>query len=86
MSRLADMRIYLTSYLQAPDYRPSLQHCSVPVTVFIGQKSWFYPEAGQQQYRHWLPDCRLVQFAHSGHLIPLQEPRRFVEELGRFLA
>lgn len=86
MSRLNDIRVYLSSYLSGGhDYRQSLPSCQVPVTVMTGMRSPLYAPAGQRVIVDSVPQGHQVRFEKSGHLPMVNEPVKFVRELGRFL-
>ncbi|WP_394840941.1 alpha/beta hydrolase [Pendulispora brunnea] len=84
---LRDARTYIAAYLAGGhDYRPSLKNLAMPVTLMIGMKSTPYPYAGQMAIAEAAPNVRVVRFERSGHLPLFEQPRKFVRELGRFLA
>jgi pimeloyl-ACP methyl ester carboxylesterase len=86
ITRLADIRAYLQSYLAGGhDYRQSLPACETPVTVMIGMRSPLYHPAGQMAIADYARDCRVVRLERSGHVPLMDEPLRFTRELGRFL-
>ncbi|HEX5277121.1 MAG TPA: alpha/beta hydrolase, partial [Fluviicoccus sp.] len=67
------------------DYRAALRQCPVPVTVMVGMKSPLYAPAGQMAIADYAPHARIVRFHKSGHVPLVDEPLKFVRELGRFL-
>jgi len=86
MTRLNDMRTYLSAYASGGhDYRGSLGRDAVPVTVIIGVRSPLYAEAGQALVASAHPRSRIVRFERSGHVPLKDESLRFARELGRFL-
>lgn len=86
MTRVADLRAYLTSYTQlGRDYLPGLAGCSTPTTLLIGAKSPLYAEPGQRAIAHQMTDCRVVLLDKSGHVPLLDQPRAFYRELKTFL-
>lgn len=86
LSRVDDCRAYLHAYAGGGhDYRDSLRHCKVPMTVMVGMKSPLYAPAGQMAIADYAPDVRIVRFHKSGHVPLVDEPLKFVRELGRFL-
>ena len=86
LSHLDDVRAYLAAYLAGGhDYRPSLSSIVPPVVVMVGMKSPLYPPVGQMTIAELAPKARIVRFEHSGHVPLLDEPRKFMHELARFL-
>ena len=86
LNRVDDCRAYLQAYAGGGhDYRPSLRECAVPVTVMVGMKSPLYAPAGQMAIADYAPETRIVRFHKSGHVPMVDEPLKFVRELGRFL-
>jgi non-heme chloroperoxidase len=87
LSHLDDVRAYLRAYLAGGhDYRESLRTCTTPVTVMVGMRSPLYPPEGQLAIATYAPNARVVRFEASGHVPLVDEPSKFVRELGRFLA
>jgi non-heme chloroperoxidase len=81
-----DIRAYIGSYISGGhDYRESLPHCPAPVTVLVGMKSPLYAPAGQMAIADHAPRGRVVALEKSGHVPLMDEPVRFMRELGRFL-
>lgn len=86
LTRLDDCRAYLRAYtVGSHDYRQALRHCPVPVTVMVGMKSPLYAPTGQMAIADYAPNARIVRFHRSGHVPLVDEPFKFVRELGRFL-
>jgi pimeloyl-ACP methyl ester carboxylesterase len=86
LNRVADCRAYLHAYAGGGhDYRASLRDCRVPMTVMVGMKSPLYAPAGQMAIADYAPNVRIVRFHKSGHVPLMDEPVKFVRELGRFL-
>jgi len=76
----------LEAYLQQDyDMRPYLEHIDIPVTLMAGRKSEMYPWQGQAYMHRKIPNSKMIIFEKSGHLPLLNEPVRFIYELGRFL-
>lgn len=87
LTRLSDLRTVVGSYGKGGhDYRDTLRFCDTPITVFIGMRSQLYASAGQETIAALAPNARVVRFERSGHVPLVDEPRKFVRELGRFLA
>jgi pimeloyl-ACP methyl ester carboxylesterase len=86
LTRLDNARAYLAGYLSGGhDYRESLRTLTLPVTVMIGMRSELYSEAGQMLVASGSSAPRIVRFENSGHAPLIDEPRKFVRELGLFL-
>ena len=85
VKRLADLDTLLHSYLNAHDYRDSLQGCRTPTTLMVGMQSPIYDPRGQLAMADWLHDCTVVPFERAGHLPPFQQPLKFTREFSRFL-
>jgi pimeloyl-ACP methyl ester carboxylesterase len=82
---MANAKAYLSSYLNAHDYRPCLRQCDTPITFMVGMKSLLYDARGQLEIARSVRRGRLVRFEKSGHMLVLREPWKFTRELGRFL-
>lgn len=67
------------------DWRPTLPHIDIPVTVMIGNDSAMYPAEGQRMIGALVPHARVVNVANCGHVIPFEAPRVFERELRRFI-
>lgn len=83
--RLADLDRLLHSYLQAHDYRASLQGCEVPTSLVVGMKSPIYAPEGQLEMAQWLKNCEVLRFRRAGHLPPFQQPLKFSRAFAKFL-
>jgi non-heme chloroperoxidase len=77
------MRAYLERNY---DLREAFREIRVPLTVLIGGASRMYPPAGQHEIGKFAPQAILREMPGVGHLLPLEAPRRFLQELTRFLA
>ncbi len=77
---------YLEGYAcHAQDYRPQLAQMDIPVTLFVGRKSQLYSATGQLDMAARLPQVRVVVFEQSGHLLQVDEPRKYAREFRHFL-
>lgn len=86
LNRLDDCRAYLRAYtVGSHDYREALRACPTPVTIMVGMKSPLYAPAGQMAIADYAPRTRIVRFHRSGHVPLVDEPLKFIRELGRFL-
>lgn len=86
LAHLDDVRTYLRAYLAGGhDYRGALRGVSLPITLMIGMHSPLYAPEGQLAIAEHAQNVRIVRFERSGHVPLVDEPRKFVRELGRFL-
>ncbi len=86
LSRLQDIRYYLTAYMRGQhDYRDILGRWQIPTTVMTGMQSPLYHPDGQKVVADSMQPSRVVQFHKSGHTPLLDEPVKFMRELYRFL-
>lgn len=86
VNHVQDIRAYLGSYVSGGhDYRESLPQCPVPVTVMVGMRSPLYAPEGQMTIADYAPQGRVIALKKSGHVPLMDEPVRFIRELGRFL-
>ena len=86
LSRLEDIRFYLNAYITAQyDYRDVLGRWQIPTTVMIGMQSPLYHACGQRVISEKMQPSQVVEFKKSGHTPLLDEPIKFIRELGRFL-
>jgi pimeloyl-ACP methyl ester carboxylesterase len=63
-----------------------LPQIKVPTLILVAD-SGLYPKgsmAGVYMLNH-IPESRLVVFRNSGHLLQIEEPDKFNQELGQFL-
>jgi pimeloyl-ACP methyl ester carboxylesterase len=75
------MRAYLE---RAYDFRRAFAAIEAPTTVLIGGASRMYPAAGQRMMAS-AGAMRMSEIAAAGHMLPLEAPRRFLQELNAFL-
>lgn len=86
LSRLEDIRFYLNAYIRGQhDYRDVLGRWQIPTTVMIGLQSPLYHACGQRVISEKMQPSQVVEFKKSGHTPLLDEPVKFIRELGRFL-
>lgn len=86
LTQLQDCVSYLSAYIGgAHDYRQSLRDCHTPITVMVGMKSPLYAPMGQMAIADYAHHVKIVPFHHSGHIPLVDEPIKFIRELGRFL-
>ncbi|MBM3140921.1 MAG: alpha/beta hydrolase [Chloroflexi bacterium] len=62
-----------------------LASIDVPTLLVRGEVSDVLPRAMAERMAKTIPDCRLVEVAGSGHSIPLERPRGFLEAVRTFL-
>ena len=72
------------------DFSPRLGEIRVPSAVFVGRDPHAsipsdLSDEALETYRASIPDCRVVEFASSGHMIPDEERDRYVTEVRAFL-
>ena len=86
IQRLDYLFWYVDNYLNHDeDYREAISQLDCPTTFFIGRESTLYPEAGQTLVANSLANAKAVYFEHSGHTPLITEPRKFSQEIGKFL-
>lgn len=85
VSRTGELHRIVTTYLDTADYRDSLRRCRVPVTVLVGMRSVLYSPAGQMAIAEYASDCRIVPFERAGHMLPFDQPVKFLRELRHFI-
>ncbi|MDO9176868.1 MAG: alpha/beta hydrolase [Agitococcus sp.] len=86
LTQLQDCVSYLSAYIGGGhDYRQSLRDCHTPITVMVGMKSPLYAPVGQMAIADYAQHVRIVPFHRSGHIPLVDEPIKFIRELGRFL-
>ena len=73
---------YLLAML-AMDLRPCLEQITVPATVMVGTRDRLTPPRLARQLAASLPDAELVVLPGSGHMLPLEEPDRIIDAIGR---
>ncbi|EYF06370.1 alpha/beta fold hydrolase [Chondromyces apiculatus] len=67
------------------DYRPMLEHITVPSLVVCGGKDKLIPVAASEHMAHQIPGAKHLVFDNSGHCPFLDEPERFNEEIDQFI-
>lgn len=63
------------------DLRPVLGSLSVPVLLGCGEEDALCPPAWHRDWAARAPQAQLQIFAHSGHMLPLEQPRAFANAL-----
>jgi proline iminopeptidase len=67
------------------DFRTALSKLHIPVLVLAGRFDRAIPPRLALEYKHFLPDAKLVIFEESGHAPFVEETSRFVEAVKMFL-
>lgn len=67
------------------DWRSQLSQISVPVLLFYGAQSIFFPTPLGKEMQTQIPNSHLVMFEQSGHAPLWEEPELFNAELARFV-
>ena len=69
------------------DLRPALPHLAMPVLLACGSEDLLCPP---EWHRHWAamigPNARFAEVPGAGHLLPLEQPHAFADELIGWLA
>lgn len=73
------------------DFGPRLGELRIPVTVFVGRSSESeigsnVTDAVLDEYLTAIPRCTAVRFSQSGHMIPDDEPEKYLEEVRSAIA
>jgi proline iminopeptidase len=68
------------------DYKARLPELQVPTLLGVGRYDPQTPVACSQELARGIPYAKLVIFDNSGHAPFLEEPGRFIEEVGAFLS
>jgi pimeloyl-ACP methyl ester carboxylesterase len=73
------------------DFTPRLGEIRVPMVVFVGRNPQAaipsdLPDEVLRAYVDAVPHGKVVEFTGSGHMIPDEEPARYVAEVGAFVA
>lgn len=72
------------------DFGPQLVHLQIPVAVFVGRNKAAsiqsdLPDEILRCYTQAVQFCEVVEFRHSGHMIPDEEPHKYVAEVAAFM-
>jgi non-heme chloroperoxidase len=68
------------------DLREAFREVRVPLTLLIGGASRMYPPAGQRSIVRFAPHAEVCELTGVGHMLPLEAPRHFLQQLERFLS
>ena len=71
-------------------FYPQLSQLHLPVAVFVGRNKAAnipsdLPDAILRCYTEAVPSCEVVEFCNSGHMIPDEEPHKYVAEITAFM-
>jgi pimeloyl-ACP methyl ester carboxylesterase len=72
------------------NFCPQLHQLQIPVTVFVGRNNAAtipsdLPDETLLCYTQAIPSCRVVEFRCSGHMIPDEEPQKYITEIAAFV-
>lgn len=72
------------------DFSSRLKELNLPVTFFVGKnKSSIIPsditEEILHSYQTSIPDCKIIEFLESGHMIPDEEQKKYLDEIQMFI-
>lgn len=72
------------------DFSSRISQLKIPVTLFVGRnKEAKIPsdisDEILQLYKKEIPDFKIVEFSKSGHMIPDEEPEKYIEEITSFI-
>lgn len=68
------------------DTREALRNITIPVTNVVGTHDTLFPLAELKRVSDLLPNSKMVEFHHSGHLLMVTEAPKFTRLFRRFLA
>jgi pimeloyl-ACP methyl ester carboxylesterase len=67
------------------DLRPGLPRITAPTLVIVGQGDFITGPVCSEEIAAALPDAKLVVLPHCGHMIFVEQPHRFADEVSSFL-
>jgi pimeloyl-ACP methyl ester carboxylesterase len=73
------------------DFSQRLSQLQIPVSVFVGRNEAAgipsdLPDSILRSYTGAIPSCDVVEFRKSGHMIPDEEPQKYVAEVTAFMS
>jgi pimeloyl-ACP methyl ester carboxylesterase len=73
------------------DFTTALGRLTLPVALFAGRDAEArIPSSLSDEdircYQLSIPDCEVIEFSKSGHMIPDEEQEKYIEEIRRFLS
>ncbi|ENX47909.1 MULTISPECIES: alpha/beta fold hydrolase [Acinetobacter] len=86
IQRIDYLHWYVKNYLNhQEDYRQAIAQLECPTTFFIGKNSSLYPVTGQTIIAKSVKKSQPIYFKRSGHTPLLTEPKKFSQEIRKFL-
>lgn len=72
------------------DFSSEISQLKIPVTLFVGRnKSAEIPSDISDEtlrlYKKEIPSFEVIEFSNSGHMIPDEEPEKYIEEIAAFI-
>jgi pimeloyl-ACP methyl ester carboxylesterase len=72
------------------DFSSRLKELEIPVAFFAGKnKASIIPSDITEEilhcYQSSIPDCEIIEFLESGHMIPDEEQKKYLEEIQLFI-
>lgn len=72
------------------DFSSKISQLKIPVTLFVGRnKEAKIPsdisDATLRLYKKEIPSFKTIEFSKSGHMIPNEEPEKYIEEIASFI-
>ncbi|GLC31207.1 alpha/beta fold hydrolase [Clostridium omnivorum] len=72
------------------DFSTQLSQLKIPVSIFIGRDNESkvpsnISDETLKLYKNQLMSCEVVEFSKSGHMIPDDEPEKYIEEIVSFI-
>jgi len=75
----------IKAYLEQDyDMLETFRNLKIPVSLVVGLKSEMYPCGGQLRIADHVQNCEIIPFCNSGHTPLIDQPFKFLKELGRF--
>jgi len=84
-AREATARVGWNPYLHNPNLPEHLHRITCPVKILWGREDKLIPLAHGEKYAELLPRAELTVLDQCGHMLPFEQPERFVEEVVTFL-
>lgn len=72
--------------ISAADYRESLHKITVPTLIMYGELSPLYSAETAHFLKAHIPDSRVVPFAKGSHLLIVEDPQLFINQLEHFVS
>jgi pimeloyl-ACP methyl ester carboxylesterase len=72
------------------NFSTQLSKLKIPVTIFLGRgtKSDIPSNISEdilEIYKQEIPNCNIIDFSKSGHMIPDEEEEKYIEEVNKFI-